>query len=318
MLDLVPRLSIVMPVYNEGENIRLVLEAVQREVKTRPIEVLVVYDFDEDNTVPVVVGMQALFPEVRLVRNDLGRGVLNALRKGFQVARASDVLVMMADGSDEPQVVDRMVALAAAGADVVAGSRYVRGGGQRGGPPLKRTLSHLAGVSLHWLAGLPVHDATSNFRLYSRRLLGAVTIESEAGFALAIELTVKAHRLGYRIDEGDTRFAFATDNEIALFANNENGTLKDLASWCKDADLLVHDAQYSREEYKTHAGFGHSTYEEALELAEQAGAKQLAFFHHDPVHSDTDIDGLIEEALGNPTGRFELSGRAAAVRGLSG
>jgi DNA-binding NarL/FixJ family response regulator/GT2 family glycosyltransferase len=204
MLDLVPRLSIVMPVYNEGENIRLVLEAVQREVKTRPIEVLVVYDFDEDNTVPVVVGMQALFPEVRLVRNDLGQGVLNALRKGFQVARASDVLVMMADGSDEPQVVDRMVALAAAGADVVAGSRYVRGGGQRGGPPLKRTLSHLAGVSLHWLAGLPVHDATSNFRLYSRRLLGAVTIESEAGFALAIELTVKAHRLGYRIDEVPT------------------------------------------------------------------------------------------------------------------
>jgi len=146
MLDLVPRLSIVMPVYNEGENIRLVLEAVQREVKTRPIEVLVVYDFDEDNTVPVVVGMQALFPEVRLVRNDLGRGVLNALRKGFQVARASDVLVMMADGSDEPQVVDRMVALAAAGADVVAGSRYVPGGGQRGGPLLKRTLSRLAGV----------------------------------------------------------------------------------------------------------------------------------------------------------------------------
>ena len=104
---------------------------------------------------------------------------------------------------------------------------------------------------------------------------------------------------GYRIDEGDTRFAFATDNEIALFANNENGTLKDLANWCQDADLLVHDAQYSTEEYKTHAGFGHSTYEEALALAEQAGAKQLAFFHHDPVHSDTDIDGLIEEALGN-------------------
>jgi ribonuclease BN (tRNA processing enzyme) len=104
---------------------------------------------------------------------------------------------------------------------------------------------------------------------------------------------------GYRIDEGDTRFAFATDNEIALFANNENGTLKDLVKWCKDADLLVHDAQYSTEEYKTHAGFGHSTYEEALTLAEHAGAQQLAFFHHDPVHSDSDVDALIEEALGN-------------------
>ena len=104
---------------------------------------------------------------------------------------------------------------------------------------------------------------------------------------------------GYRIDEGSSRFCFATDNEIAMFANQENGTLKDMANWCRDADLLVHDAQYSTEEYKTHAGFGHSTYEEALSLAEQAGAKELAFFHHDPVHSDTDIDGLIEEALGN-------------------
>jgi ribonuclease BN (tRNA processing enzyme) len=84
-----------------------------------------------------------------------------------------------------------------------------------------------------------------------------------------------------------------------MFANNENGSLKDLAAWCQDADFLVHDAQYSREEYKTHAGFGHSTYEEALSLAEQAGVQQLAFFHHDPAHSDADIDALIEEALGN-------------------
>ena len=104
---------------------------------------------------------------------------------------------------------------------------------------------------------------------------------------------------GYRIDEGATRFAFATDNEIAMFAQEQNGTLKDLAEWCRGADLLVHDAQYSREEYKTHAGFGHSTFEEALSLAEQADVHQLAFFHHDPAHSDTDIDALIEEALGN-------------------
>ena len=104
---------------------------------------------------------------------------------------------------------------------------------------------------------------------------------------------------GYRIDEGTSRFTFATDNEIALFANGSNGTLKDLANWCRDSDLLVHDAQYSAEEYKTHAGFGHSTYEQSLALAEQAGVKELAFFHHDPLHSDTDVDALIEQALGN-------------------
>ena len=204
MGEITPRLSIVMPVYNESENIQPVLEAVQREVRTRPIEVLVVYDFDEDSTVPVAARIKATFPEIRLVRNDLGRGVLNALRKGFQVSRAPHVLVMMADGSDEPRDVDGMLELAQAGADVVAGSRYVRGGGQLGGPLLKRTLSRLAGVSLHWLAGLPVHDATSNFRLYSRRLLDSVSIESAAGFALAIELTVKAYRLGYLIAEVPT------------------------------------------------------------------------------------------------------------------
>ena len=63
MGEVTPRLSIVMPVYNESENILPVLEAVQREVKTRPIEVLVVYDFDEDNTIAVANRIKATFPE---------------------------------------------------------------------------------------------------------------------------------------------------------------------------------------------------------------------------------------------------------------
>jgi hypothetical protein len=87
------------------------------------------------------------------------------------------------------------------GADVVGGSRYMRGGSQRGGPRLKVLLSRLAGLSLYYLAGLPTHDATTNFRAYSRRFLQAVPVESERGFEVALELTTKAHRLGYRIDE---------------------------------------------------------------------------------------------------------------------
>ena len=104
---------------------------------------------------------------------------------------------------------------------------------------------------------------------------------------------------GYRIEEGSTSFVFATDNELAMFAAEQNGSLKDLVDWCRGADLLVHDAQYSREEYKTHAGYGHSTFEEALSLAEQADVQQLGFFHHDPAHSDSEIDALVEDALGH-------------------
>ena len=104
---------------------------------------------------------------------------------------------------------------------------------------------------------------------------------------------------GYRLEEGSTTFVMATDNELQLFAQDKNGSMNELVDWCRGADLLVHDAQYSREEYVTHAGYGHSTFEQALALAERAEVQQLAFFHHDPAHSDSDIDALIEEALGN-------------------
>jgi len=197
-------LSIVIPVYNEGENVVPTLRGVVEKTHTRPLEVLVVHDFDEDTTVPVVKRLQAEMPELRLHRNTLGRGVLNAMKSGLRAARAPYVLVTMGDGSDNPEDIDPMYQLARQGADVVAGSRYMKGGRQLGGPLLKRTMSRGAGLSLHWLAGGPVPHATGNFRLYSKRLLNQVTIESTGGFELGIELTVKAYRLGMPIAEVPT------------------------------------------------------------------------------------------------------------------
>jgi len=199
-----PALSVVIPVYNEGENVAPTLRGIVERTHARPLEVLVVHDFDEDTTVPVVKRLQAEMPELRLHRNTLGRGVLNAMKSGLRAARAPFVLVSMGDGSDNPDDIDPMYELARAGADVVAGSRYMRGGRQVGGPLLKRTMSRAAGLSLHWLGGVPVHDATSNFRLYSKRLLNQVTIESTGGFELGIELTVKAYLLGMRVAEVPT------------------------------------------------------------------------------------------------------------------
>jgi dolichol-phosphate mannosyltransferase len=199
-----PALSVVVPVYNEGENVVPTLRGVVERTRTRPLEVLVVHDMDEDSTVPVVKRLQSEMPELRLHRNTLGRGVLNAIKAGLASARAPYVLVTMGDGSDDAGDIDVMYGLARSGADVVAGSRYVRGGKQLGGPLLKRSMSRAAGLSLHWIGGLPIHDATSNFRLYSKRLLDRVTIESTGGFELGIELTVKAYLLGMRIAEVPT------------------------------------------------------------------------------------------------------------------
>src|SRR5437773_3792242 len=202
--DETPALSIVIPVYNEGENVVPTLRGVVAKTQTRPLEVLIVHDFDEDTTVPVDRRLQAELPQVRLHKNTLGRGALNAMKSGLRAARAPYVLITMGDGSDDPSDIDSMYELARGGADVVAGSRYMRGGRQVGGPLLKRTMSRTAGLSLHWLGGLPVHDATSNFRLYSRRLLDQITIESTGGFELGIELTVKAYLLGMHVAEVPT------------------------------------------------------------------------------------------------------------------
>ena len=172
-------LSIVLPVYNEGENVETVLRALSAGITT-PHELVVVYDFDEDTTVPVVGRLAADIPNLRSLRNDLGRGVLNAMKAGIAGTTGPYVLISMADGSDEPHVVDPMVALARDGADVVSASRYMKGGHQVGGPLLKRLMSRAAGLSLHHLAGVPTHDPTNNFKLYRRTFL-ATTPDRELG-----------------------------------------------------------------------------------------------------------------------------------------
>jgi dolichol-phosphate mannosyltransferase len=196
-------LSIVMPVYKEGDAVEPVLRALDRGVAT-PHEIFVVYDFDEDPTVPVIERLAREIPTIRALRNDIGRGVLNAMKAGIAGSSGEYILITMADGSDEPHIVDSMVGLAADGADVVAASRYMPGGNQFGGPPLKRLMSRTAGLTLHWFGGIATHDPTNNFKLYSRRFLDSVTIESTAGFELALELTVKAALDGRRIAEVPT------------------------------------------------------------------------------------------------------------------
>src|ERR1700693_1829821 len=89
----VPALSVVVPVYNEGENVAPTLRGSFERSRTRPLEVLVVHDFDEDTTVPVVKRLQAENPELRLHRNTIGHGVLNAIKSGLAAAPPAHVLV---------------------------------------------------------------------------------------------------------------------------------------------------------------------------------------------------------------------------------
>jgi hypothetical protein len=196
------RYSVVVPVFHEHENIGRFC-AVVRDAFPSSYELLVCHDTDDDPTLPALA---ALRPErrpehLRLVRNDLGPGVRFAIEAGMRAATAPVVVVTMVDLSDDYRIVEELVRRAEAGAAVVCASRYMPGGRQQGGPLLKRTLSRLAGLTLHWFTGLPTRDPTNSFKAYRSDFLARTPIESQAGFSLALELTVKAHFAGERVEE---------------------------------------------------------------------------------------------------------------------
>jgi glycosyltransferase involved in cell wall biosynthesis len=194
-------LDIIIPVYNEGANILATLRALSREVKT-PARVLICYDLPEDNTLPTVrenPNGHAGLP-VEFVRNP-NRGAHAAVMAGFEASTAAFVLVFPADDDFNAAIIDSMMKAAAGGCDIVCASRFMPGGKMEGCPWLKAVLVRAAAFALHRIALLPTHDPTSGFRLFSRRVVEQIAIESNAGFCYSIELLVKVHRLGWRIGE---------------------------------------------------------------------------------------------------------------------
>lgn len=194
------RVSIIITAHNEGEGIVTCLDRMVESIKL-PYEILVVFDTPDDSTRPWVERYSEKEPRVQPVLNTLGPGPAFAIRCGFSVAHAPVVVVTMADGCDDPRLIDDLVRLVERGVVIAAASRYSRGGQQVGGPVLKRTMSRFAGVSLAWLARVGTHDATNSFKAYDREFVERVRIDSEAGFEVGIELVAKARRLRLPVAE---------------------------------------------------------------------------------------------------------------------
>lgn len=196
-------LSIVIPVYNEPENIRLVLQALGEHIHV-PHEILAVYDFDADTTLPVLRELQPRIPQLRLVKNNVQRGPSGALRTGFAAAQAPWVLVTMADLCDDLSQVAHLLELGRQGADVLTPSRYCEGGEQHLKKSLKVWAPRTAGKIIFYLAGLTTHDPTNSFKLYSRAVLEDMRLKSTISFSVTLEIVAKAHCLGYTIREVPT------------------------------------------------------------------------------------------------------------------
>ncbi|MBF6555191.1 MAG: glycosyltransferase family 2 protein [Acidimicrobiales bacterium] len=188
-----PRVSIVIPAYNEDSEIEDVLGRLSEAVQL-PHEILVVVDSVDDSTIGPVEKYARQDPTASVIVNDVGPGPAQAIGYGIDRAAADVVVVTMADGCDDPQQIDQLVRLVERGVVIAAASRYSRGGQQVGGPFLKGLLSRLAGLSLWGLARVGTRDATNSFKAYDVDFVRQVGVASTAGFEIGIELVAKARR----------------------------------------------------------------------------------------------------------------------------
>jgi dolichol-phosphate mannosyltransferase len=196
-------ITFIVPVYNEGANFPALWQQLTSRCEV-PFTAIVVYDFDEDDTVPVVKSIiEAGEPRLHMLKNKR-RGVVGAICTGFAEVSEGPVVVLMADLSDDLSTIKPMFDLYCQGFDLVAASRYSKGGGIVGGPWLKKNLSRLAGLSLAALRGFPTCDATNAFKMYDAAMLKKISIESQGGFEINLEITVKAFLMGYKIAETPT------------------------------------------------------------------------------------------------------------------
>lgn len=161
--------SVVIPTYNEAENIAGIVEAVTRALSDREHELLVVDDGSPDGTADIVQDLQDGYPQLRLLQREEQAGIGSAYREAFTAVEGDIVVQMDADFSHPPEQVPDLVAAVEQGSDVAVGSRYVEGGDRK--DPIHRRIFPLIGSYLYRvLLRSPVQDVTSGFKAYRREL----------------------------------------------------------------------------------------------------------------------------------------------------
>jgi dolichol-phosphate mannosyltransferase len=195
------QLSLVMPVLDEGARVIPVIATLAYTVKV-PLELIAVYDSDDSSTKKVIEDLKIYFPNVKLVRNH-GTGVIKAIQSGFGNCESDIVGIWTPYHVDPFGVVNEMYDLVAGGYDLVSGNRFNKVKRFSRGNPIKKLLSRTGNYLLNRLIGIPLGDITTNAKLYRKKVLREIPIETKrsGGWAMVTELAVKSAIKGYRITE---------------------------------------------------------------------------------------------------------------------
>jgi dolichol-phosphate mannosyltransferase len=202
-----PGAWLILPTYNEAENIEALVRAAHAQLESRGVEhtILVVDDGSPDGTGIIAERVAEELDPVRVLHRPRKQGLGRAYLAGFAIALeagAELVLEMDSDFSHDPADLPRLIAASGA-ADLVLGSRYVPGGGITDWGPLRRLLSRGGSAYARILLGVPVRDLTGGFKCFHRRVLEAIDLEHvhADGYGFQIELTYKAVKAGFAVAE---------------------------------------------------------------------------------------------------------------------
>ena len=199
--------TICLPTYNEAEN----LERMVRALDPFGARVLVIDDSSPDGTGEIADRLAAELDYVAVLHRERKEGLGPAYLAGFARALADGaelVLELDCDFSHDPADVPRLIAAAETGADLVLGSRYVEGGSIGDWGTIRRAVSSGGSMYARLLLGVPVRDLTGGFKCFRRHVLESIDLESvhAKGYAFQIELTYRALRKGFRVEEVPIRF----------------------------------------------------------------------------------------------------------------
>jgi dolichol-phosphate mannosyltransferase len=195
--------TVVIPTYNERDNIAPLLEQVLAHQRLR---VLVVDDNSPDGTGDIVAALAINEPRVGLLRRAGKQGLGTAYIAGFRRALAEGadyIFEMDADFSHDPSYLPQLLQAAETRYDVVLGSRYVAGGGTTDWGLVRRLISRGGNIYAGLILGLPVADATGGFRCYRRQALEGIDLDAvrSNGYSFQIEMVYRAQQAGFRVGE---------------------------------------------------------------------------------------------------------------------
>ena len=193
------KLDIVIPVYNEDENIIRLIKKLEEEIVCN-FRILICYDRESDKTLEHLKNKNIIKKEILFIKNP-NQGPNSAIIEGIRSSKSEIILIYMADDFENIKLINRMVSLIDEGNDLIIPSRFIPGGQMLGAKKIKKTITLIGAYLIYYIARIPFKDCTNAFKMFSAKLKSKINLESKIGFTFALELVIKSYYLNLKILE---------------------------------------------------------------------------------------------------------------------